>query len=254
MRSAKSSCRNWQSACGKPPSNYLTAEKRGQMFQRLLIIVCGLLLLVSCAKPPVKDLDGTRQIVAQAYASGASELAPEQYRIASDALHEAELLILAGRHKKANQRLELARRYGSQALSLATQEKKILFEAQQRKLEEERARAEAERLKAEELAKLTEPPAPKKPVSPRPPLRQEPEPKLLNQVEVLDGEDLAMVAARDEVYGDELLWPLIYKANRDQIKDPRQVFPGQTLIVPRDKTQAEQEEAREEARALQLFD
>ncbi len=224
------------------------------MFKRLLCIICGLLLLASCAKPPVETLADTQQVVAQAYASGASELAPEQYRIASEALHEAELSILAGRHKKANQRLELARRYSEQALSITELRKKLRLEEQQRRFAEEQARLEAERLKAERLAKLAEPKVPPTPVTSSRPPRPTQQTPLVDQVEVLDGEDLAMIAARNEVYGDDLLWPLIYKANRDQIKDPRQIFPGQTLVVPRDKSLDEQEEAREEARALQLFD
>ena len=34
------------------------------------------------------------------------------------------------------------------------------------------------------------------------------------------------------VYKDARLWPLIYVANKDQIKDPDLIFPGQKLIVP----------------------
>ena len=77
--------------------------------------------------------------------------------------------------------------------------------------------------------------------------------QLVDQVEVGEAENLQMIAARPEVYNDGLLWPLIYKANRDQIKDPKEIFPGQILQVPRDKTPEEIEEAREEATALQLF-
>lgn len=227
------------------------------MFKRLLLVICGLAMLSSCAKPPVEQLVDTRRVVAYAYASGASRLAPEQYQVASEALREAELLVQAGEHKKAARRLELARRYSSQALSLTVHRKKLWQEEQQRKRAAAKARQEAERARRERLprqpvkkvVKVSPKAAPKPPSAEIPP-----KPELVDQIDVRAGETLATVSARDEVYGDRLLWPLIYKANRDQIKDPRQIFPGQTLVVPRDKSEEEQEAAREEAREARLFD
>jgi nucleoid-associated protein YgaU len=39
------------------------------------------------------------------------------------------------------------------------------------------------------------------------------------------------------VYKDARLWPLIYVANKDRIKDPDLIFPGQKLVVPALKTE-----------------
>jgi nucleoid-associated protein YgaU len=36
----------------------------------------------------------------------------------------------------------------------------------------------------------------------------------------------------DKVYRNARLWPLIYMANKDQIKDPDLIFPGQKFIIP----------------------
>jgi nucleoid-associated protein YgaU len=36
----------------------------------------------------------------------------------------------------------------------------------------------------------------------------------------------------DKVYKKARLWPLIYTANKDQIKDPDLIFPGQTFVIP----------------------
>jgi hypothetical protein len=47
------------------------------------------------------------------------------------------------------------------------------------------------------------------------------------------GETLPQIAARTEIYNDASLWPLIYRANRDQIRDPKQLWPGQVLKIPR---------------------
>jgi hypothetical protein len=58
------------------------------------------------------------------------------------------------------------------------------------------------------------------------------------------GETLPQIAARSEIYNDSSLWPLIYRANRDQIRDPRQLWPGQVLKIPRHFTRDEALEAK----------
>lgn len=47
------------------------------------------------------------------------------------------------------------------------------------------------------------------------------------------GETLPQIAGRPEVYNNSSLWPLIYRANRDQIRDPKRLWPGQVLVIPR---------------------
>lgn len=48
--------------------------------------------------------------------------------------------------------------------------------------------------------------------------------------EVKEGETLWTIAAA--AIGDGTLWPALYRANRDQIKDPSLVYPGQRLTIP----------------------
>ncbi|MBW6512175.1 MAG: LysM peptidoglycan-binding domain-containing protein [Desulfuromonadaceae bacterium] len=67
------------------------------------------------------------------------------------------------------------------------------------------------------------------------------------------GETLWTIAAEPELYGDALLWSLLYQANRDQIKDPRTIYPGQVLSVPRNLSVEELEAAREWARKSEVF-
>jgi nucleoid-associated protein YgaU len=47
---------------------------------------------------------------------------------------------------------------------------------------------------------------------------------------VAPGDTLAKIAER--TLGDAALWPALYQANRDRIKDPSRVYPGQELSVP----------------------
>lgn len=48
--------------------------------------------------------------------------------------------------------------------------------------------------------------------------------------EVRPGESLAVIARRE--LGDPLLWPVLYRANRDRIKDPTRIYPGQQISIP----------------------
>lgn len=48
---------------------------------------------------------------------------------------------------------------------------------------------------------------------------------------VVSGDSLSKIAKRE--YGDMNQWRRIYDANRDQIKDPDLIHPGQQLKIPR---------------------
>ena len=49
---------------------------------------------------------------------------------------------------------------------------------------------------------------------------------------VESGESLWSIAGQADVYADPYLWPVIYKFNRDQIKDPGHIYPNQVLQIP----------------------
>ena len=50
---------------------------------------------------------------------------------------------------------------------------------------------------------------------------------------VAKGECLWWIAEYKEVYNDPFMWPLIYKANRDMIKNPDLIYAGQSFALPR---------------------
>lgn len=66
------------------------------------------------------------------------------------------------------------------------------------------------------------------------------------------GETLPQIAALAEVYNDQFLWPILYRANRDQIRDPRHLWPGQVLRIPRNLTRDDVQEARRYAQDKHL--
>jgi nucleoid-associated protein YgaU len=62
------------------------------------------------------------------------------------------------------------------------------------------------------------------------------------------GETLATIAQAE--LGDIALWPALYRANRDRIKDPTRIYPGQRLTIPEPGSEGAMpiEEAAPEAR------
>jgi nucleoid-associated protein YgaU len=47
---------------------------------------------------------------------------------------------------------------------------------------------------------------------------------------VVSGDSLSKIAKRE--YGDANKWNAIFEANRDKIKDPDRIYPGQVLTLP----------------------
>lgn len=66
---------------------------------------------------------------------------------------------------------------------------------------------------------------------------------------VRPGETLWSIAEAPGVYGDPLMWPLLYRFNRDQIKDPSRIYPGQQLRIPMRPAPKDRSSARAEAGA-----
>ncbi len=60
---------------------------------------------------------------------------------------------------------------------------------------------------------------------------------------VKKGECLWIISSYKEIYNDPFMWPLIYKANKDKIKDPDLIFPGQVFSIERMYTESEKNSA-----------
>ncbi len=71
--------------------------------------------------------------------------------------------------------------------------------------------------------------------------------KLPTSHTVVKGECLWWISEYKQIYNDPFMWPLIYKANRDQIKNPDLIYPEQTFSIPRDFTLGEAQDSRKEA-------
>ncbi len=56
---------------------------------------------------------------------------------------------------------------------------------------------------------------------------------------VVRGDNLWNISGKDEVYADPYQWPLIYKTNRDKIKDADLIHPGQVLNIDQNASASE---------------
>ncbi len=218
---------------------------------RCLFILGVVLLLAACARPPHLELDATEYLVARAYGHQASVYATDEYQAAFAALEDGRRLIAGRDYAAARAALAFSRQHALRAYDLAVAAKtreaeeearlKAEEEARLKAEEEARLKAEAERRRAEEARRKAEE------------ARKNAEARMLTEYRVGSNDTLASIAALIGVYGDPLLWPLLYQANRDQIKDPQHIYVGQTLKIPRGLPAGDFDAARAKAREAGLF-
>ena len=66
--------------------------------------------------------------------------------------------------------------------------------------------------------------------------------------EVVGGDNLWNISAKDSIYANPYQWPLIYKANRSKIKDADLIYPGQQFDIDRSASSADINAATEHAK------
>lgn len=214
-----------------------------------ILLSCAILAACSTAVPSWRSR--TVPLVEDLGHMEASALFPQEYRNLLETFEHGEALYHVRKDDKgadvyyrlAFQKAEMLK------VELEREKKRLADEQQQRlaeiaaKAEEERlmrAAAEAEiRLKAQQQAEIAAEAA--RPVHKK---YKESPPPLPTSYTVRRGETLPQISARTEIYNDSTLWPIIYRANRDQIRDPKRLWPGQVFVIPRNFTHDEAVEAR----------
>lgn len=66
--------------------------------------------------------------------------------------------------------------------------------------------------------------------------------------EVVRGDSLWKISGKAQIYGNSYQWPLIYKANRDKVKDADLIYPRQVLKINREATRGQIDAAVRHAR------
>ena len=216
----------------------------------ILFLICC--LLASCAAPvPTWRIRAT-ELVDDLGHRDAPKLLPQEYQNLLETFEHGEALLYVQKNDKiADSYYLLVLQKGKILREQLKRLEEIQLVEERKRAAEEAARAEEERLMREAVEaverqrvldqlKAVEDTITAKPTatvreasSPQPPSHT-----------VRRGETLPQIAARTEIYNDSSLWPLIYRANRDQIRDPKQLWPGQVLTIPRHFNREEAIEAK----------
>lgn len=208
----------------------------------LLLVCCNLLLSCATQAPPPSWRLQAMTLVDGLSLRGAPRLFPDEYRnIVETFEHGEAVLHVQQNDKKADAFYLLALQKGDLLKAELRRLKRQAEEEARRQAVERAARVEEERLLREAAlaeerlqeqnrlkAAAEAAAAAKAKVVPR-----ETPVQLPSVYTVRRGETLPQIAGRTEIYNDASLWPLIYRANRDQIRDPKRLWPGQVLTIPR---------------------
>lgn len=219
-----------------------------------LIMLLVSLVLVACSSPAPTWRSRAAILVDNLGRNGAPTLLPQEYHNLVETFEHGEAVFhVKGDGESADSFYLLALQKGAvlhaelkSIKNKQLEEQKRLAAEQAARLEEKRLLREAaateEKLRLQEqLRRQAQEAAAKRSVfvvhetTPLP---------LPNAYTVRRGETLPQIAARAEIYNDSSLWPLIYRANRDQIRDPKQLWPGQNLKIPRHLSREELIEAK----------
>ncbi|UPU34688.1 DUF4398 domain-containing protein [Geomonas paludis] len=219
-----------------------------RLFARLIILLLSL-SAAACATQPPRFRDEAAAKLDQLKLEGGERLRPAEYASVLQAFLKGDAYLMESEQEEADRYFQMTILKGDLlAQEVAAEKARRLAEAarlaeEQRRAELERlARLEEERLvKAQAAEKARREAAEAERRKVRPVAK---EPVLVASWTVRRGESLPLIASRPEVYGDRNLWPLIYRANRDQIRDPKHIWPGQVLRVPRNAGRDDFAEAR----------
>jgi len=225
------------------------------LFRFLVLMSATLVLFSGCSTAPPRWRAEAVAALEELNKEGAAGILMAEYRGAEGSIATGDRFVLSGEN-------EAAERYYFMAL----QESELIG----KKLPGEKARLEAEKIKQQEEAEKTELEkrikvlreeqdkriAAEKNVRERrlneEKLRHAKEHTLSVSHTVKRGETLPSISSLPEVYNDPGLWPLLYRSNRDQIRDPSQISPGQVLRIPRNVSRDEISEAVRFSRGKQL--
>jgi len=214
------------------------------------IVIFTCLMVGACAAPAPTWRTKASSIVNELGREGAYSFLPQEYLNLTETFEHGEAILNVNKDdKEADSFYLLVLQKGGVLRGDLKRLRELKLEEQRRQqaelaalLKEEQLMREAaeaeERIRKEELQQEQEA------MSQKATSVRDIAPVRPNSYTVHRGETLPQIAARNEIYNDASLWPLIYRANRDQIRDPKHLWPGQILTVPRNFSHVEAVEAK----------
>lgn len=227
---------------------------------RSILVLMSLIVMSGCTATEPAWRAKTQQLVLQLEGDEAPQLLPDAFHSMLETFQRGEAIYREQEDGRQADRLYLL------ALQKGTLLKDDLARHRAQQAEIARLKAEAERVQQEELkrkqvaaeeqqrkeqAAAQERAAARKEAVTRQSVQESNGSGVVRDrplsYSVRRGETLPQIAARPEIYNEPGLWPLIYRANRDQVRDPYQLWPGQVLKIPRSYSRDEANEARRQA-------
>lgn len=224
----------------------------GTLRRPACVLLLAILLSACTAQVPTWR-SRTAPLVDELGRNEAPRLFPQEYRSLLETFEHGEALYHVREDDKgADIYYQLAFQKAEMLQAEVLQIKKRLEAEKQKRIAELAAKAEEEQLmraaaeaeirirsqQAERTAEAAREAQKKSKESSAPPV------PLPTTYTVRRGETLPQISARTEIYNDSTLWPIIYRANRDQIRDPRRLWPGQVFVIPRNFSRDEAFDAR----------
>ena len=206
----------------------------------MLLICC---LLVACSTPTPTWRSKVATLVDELARQGAPATFPQAYNNLVETFEHGEAVLhVQHNDQEADTYYLMAYQKGELLRADLKRHNERIVEQERQRVAEELARVEAERLMREaaeaekrlqEQERLAAEQASKAVTEKQATNSKESQLPLTPAYTVRRGETLPQIAARSEIYNDPSLWPIIYRANRDQIRNPKQLWPGQVLKIPR---------------------
>jgi len=203
--------------------------KMNNFVRPLFIMMLVLGLAAGCASTPDGSTDGgisAEQAIADAKSANAQAKAMgAEWRDTGKVIKSAEAALAAGDDAKAIKLANKAKRQAENAMKQAKDE--------QARLEKSGAISAAAVSASEDESAS----------------RQAGIGAGANQYEVTSGDNLWSISGKDDIYANPYQWPLIYKANRNKIKDADLIYTGQVLDIDRDASSADVDAAISHAKS-----
>lgn len=232
-------------------------------FPVLIAIVLG--VVVGCASAPTQEMSDARQAIQAARDAGAVQHAPDTLGSAEKLLGWAEQALEEGDYDKARTDAVAAKEEAVKArnMALAIAAAKDALERAKgesfawRDTEKLIAKAEAAAAKGDEAmaVRIANEATKQSELAIKQAMRERdryrttiPSAPAGAMYTVVRGDSLWRISARPGVYGDPYRWPLIFRANADQIRDADLIHPGQALTVRQSPDGAEVDAAVRHAR------
>lgn len=178
--------------------------------QLLSVALLSLSLITGCASTGDAESVSAEQAIAEAKtANAAAKAANYEWRDTGKIIKEAEAKLAAGDEEAAIALANKAKAQAEDAIAQAEEENKKFLNANSA------AMAAADSSSAKGAAGG------------------------VTSYSVVRGDNLWSISGKDDVYADPYQWPLIYKTNRNKIKDADLIHPGQVLDIDQNASASE---------------